>query len=494
MKRILALLAALLLLCGTALAAPENDILLIAPAPSPAAPAGPYAFVRTRTYDGQFSDLTRDSVFYDNVSALYEYGLSVGKTDGTFGLTDPVTVSQGIIFAGRLRSFYELGDTELGAAAFRSEDPAQPVYEPYLLYLQSVGALGDELYGQYFTYATRSAMAHILACALPRTAYENLNGSTVTQCYAARTHIRDVSEYTEYYQDILALYRWGICQGVDAVGSFLPGETITRGALAAMLTRMADPALRTKLDWDTHSLQGISWHALIPAGTHYPAPATPEEFDATVRHMLISGSTVLELDYLEPPTEEFLRPLLKEFLAVLSRYPEQMLNQVSCTYSTDKTAVTLTFSSLGITPEESAQRRSEVLQGAAAVHDFLWDSGLINENTSAVEKARIYYRWICENCVYDYGADRDSLSHTAWSVFNRGIGVCDGYTGAYNLLLKLEGIECYALSSPDHMWTVAVLDGQTLHIDTTWGDSSGTFTDFSYFGMTPEQSWSHHSW
>ena len=150
MKRILALLAALLLLCGTALAAPENDILLIAPAPSPAAPAGPYAFVRTRTYDGQFSDLTRDSVFYDNVSALYEYGLSVGKTDGTFGLTDPVTVSQGIIFAGRLRSFYELGDTELGAAAFRSEDPAQPVYEPYLLYLQSVGALGDELYGQYF--------------------------------------------------------------------------------------------------------------------------------------------------------------------------------------------------------------------------------------------------------------------------------------------------------------------------------------------------------
>ena len=111
-----------------------------------------------------------------------------------------------------------------------------------------------------------------------------------------------------------------------------------------------------------------------------------------------------------------------------------------------------------------------------------------------MEKARIYYRWICENCVYDYGADRDSLSHTAWSVFNRGIGVCDGYTGAYNLLLKLEGIECYALSSPDHMWTVAVLDGQTLHIDTTWGDSSGTFTDFSYFGMTPEQSWSHHSW
>lgn len=492
MKRFLALLAVCLLLCGTALAAPENDILLIAPAPAP--PAGPYAFIRTRTYENQFSDLTRDSVFYDNVSALYEYGLSVGKADGTFGLTDPVTVSQGVIFAGRLRSFYENGNVEAGAAAFRSEDPAQPVYEPYLLYLQNVGALDEELYGLYYTYATRATMAHILASALPAAAYENINGSIVTQCYAARTHIRDVNEYTEYYRDILALYRWGICQGVDAVGSFLPEKTITRGALAAMLTRIADPSLRTALDWDTRSLQGISWHALIPSGTYFSAPATPEEFDATVRHMLTGGISVLELDYLEPLEEDFLRSIMKEFLTTLSRYPEQMLNQVSCTYSTDKTAFTLIFSTLGSTPEESAQRRSQVLQNAAAVHDLLWESGIITETTSDLEKARIYYRWICENCVYDYGADRTSLSHTAWSVFNRGLGVCDGYTGAYNLLLKLEGIECYALSSPDHTWTVAVLNGETVHIDTTWGDSSGVFTDFSYFGMTPEQSWSHHSW
>ena len=34
-------------------------------------------FVRLNTYSGQFSDLSRNSTFYDNVSALYEYGLSV---------------------------------------------------------------------------------------------------------------------------------------------------------------------------------------------------------------------------------------------------------------------------------------------------------------------------------------------------------------------------------------------------------------------------------
>ena len=48
-------------------------------------------FVRSKTYAGQFSDLSRDSVFYDNVSALYEYGLSVGKADGRFACMKPAT-------------------------------------------------------------------------------------------------------------------------------------------------------------------------------------------------------------------------------------------------------------------------------------------------------------------------------------------------------------------------------------------------------------------
>ena len=42
-------------------------------------------FTRSKTYSGEFSDLSERSVFYDNVVALYEYGLSVGKADGTFG-------------------------------------------------------------------------------------------------------------------------------------------------------------------------------------------------------------------------------------------------------------------------------------------------------------------------------------------------------------------------------------------------------------------------
>ena len=75
-------------------------------------------FIRGKTYASQFSDLPEGHTFYENVAALYEYGLSVGQTDGTYGLTVPMTVGQSVIFAGRIRSLYRTGDPEAGPAAF----------------------------------------------------------------------------------------------------------------------------------------------------------------------------------------------------------------------------------------------------------------------------------------------------------------------------------------------------------------------------------------
>ena len=73
------------------------------------------------------------------------------------------------------------------------------------------------------------------------------------------------------------------------------------------------------------------------------------------------------------------------------------------------------------------------------------------------------------------------------------MAVCDGYTGAYNLFLLLEGIQCTTLSNEDHIWTVATLDGQTCHIDTTWGDALEE-TNYDYFAMSEQESWQHHPW
>ena len=447
---------------------------------------------RVKTYDGQFSDLDATSVFYENVAALYEYGLSVGKADGTFGPKDSVTVGQMLIFAGRVRSLWLTGDPESGAAAWRTE--GQRAWEPYLLYLQAEGALGTELDELCTCDAIRAQVAHVLASALPEDALPPINDDTVTQGYAARLYIPDVTEYTPYYQDILFLYRTGISQGSGADGAFLPQQPITRGALAAMLTRMVDPALRITLSWTVEpelpTAAGTTLSSLVPAGDYIAAPATAEEMDQSVRYMLSSGQNTLSLRYdsLTPVTA---RQAMEQALAAVKTYCEQCYNTVSCTFSPGGT-LTLTFSAAN-TGGNLPTYREETMAAAIAVHDQLWEDGLLTADMTELEKARVYYTWVCDNCVYDYGASESSLSHIAYSLFTRGTAVCDGYTGAYNLLLKLEGIQCTALSNNEHIWTVAVLDGTQVHIDTTWADSGRTI-DYSYFAMTPSQSWNQHPW
>ena len=443
--------------------------------PAWAAQDTPDNFVRSKTYAGQFSDLTPESTFYDNVAALYAYGLSVGKADGTFGLRDQLTVGQVVIFAGRIRSLYRTGDVEAG-------------------YLQAEGVIGTELDKSLSTPATRAQVAHVLANTLPEEALPPVHADLVTQAYASRQFITDVTEYTPYYQDILTLYRTGVSVGSDAAGSFLPDQPITRGAAAAMLTRMVDPSLRATPDWDlgkeSWSAQGAAMGDLVPLGTYIAAPATAAEIDESVRYMLASNQNTLVLQYPSLSVTSA-RRVMEAALAAVKTYCEQCYNTVNCTYSADG-SITLTFSAASA-GDQILTYRDAAMEAAIAVHDALWESGEITTSMSDYEKARVYFTWICDNCVYDYTAGDSSLSHIAYSLFENGTAVCDGYTGAYNLLLKLEGIDCTALSNNSHIWTVATLDGTDYHIDTTWGDS-GPAPNYDYFAMTAEESWQHHSW
>ena len=226
------------------------------------------------------------------------------------------------------------------------------------------------------------------------------------------------------------------------------------------------------------------------SGTYIATPANRDELEQSVRYMLASGKNTLALQY-DGLTAIRARQVMEEALAIVKTYCEQCYNTVSCTYTTDG-ALTLTFSAASA-GENLSSYRAQAMAAAIAVHDQLWKEGIINARMTQREKARAYYTWICDNCVYDYSATDTSLSHIAYNLFVNGAAVCDGYTGAYNMLLKLEGISCTALSNAEHIWTVAVLDGTQVHIDTTWGDS-GSVINYDYFAMTPTQSWNVHPW
>lgn len=452
-------------------------------------------FVRTKTYENQFSDLTADHVFYQNVTALYEYGLSVGQADGTYGLSSPMTVGQAVIFASRIRSLYRTGDPEAGPAAHAAaeQDAVQPVCLPYLRYLQAEGILGDELDDQLGQTATRAQTAHVLANLLPQEVLPLIHDSLITQAYASRRRITDVTEYTPYYNDILKLYRCGISIGSDETGSFLPDAPITRGAAAAMLTRIVDPTLRLTPDWhlpDLYSVEGAALSELVTPGTYLAAPKTAADYDKVIRYMLSRGENTISFQNPDGFTVSGAQQTLNSALLAVKRYCEQGYNTAACSYSQAGSMI-VQFTS--IAGEQTEAYRQAALDAAIAVHDDLWEQGLITPGSSQREIAQTYYQWIAAHCVYDDHADNTSISHLPYSLFYNGTAVCDGYTGAYNLLLKLEGIDCYALSNHSHIWTVASLDGETVHIDTTWGDQ-GTTAVSQYFAMTPQQSYAFHPW
>lgn len=454
-------------------------------------------FIRQKSYAGEFTDIIPETTFYDNATALYEYGLSAGKKDGSFGMKDPVTVGQIVIFAGRIRSLYAVGDSEAGAAGFQQE--GQAAFEPYLAYLQENGVLNRELDGRYKLAATRGQVAYVLARTLPQSALPLVNQKLVDQGYKSHRYLSDVTEENPYQQEILTLYKAGVTVGSDARGSFKPDRTITRGAVAAMLTRMIDPNLRLVPDWDlsiavtVDTAANATWGSLITGNTTYvPDPVTNTEIIQDVAYMLSREESILSLHYETTISTDFVSQVMNLAMDEVKSYCEQMYNSVECSYETNTGEVTMSFYTLA-TGLNVQPYRDFTLKAAAAVHDRLWEDGVVTAGMSEKEKAWAYYKWICDNCTYDKTAGDDSLSHIAYSLFKNNIAVCDGYTGAYNLLLKLEGIQCYGLSNDNHIWTVAELDGTEYHIDSTWGDGVDMMNN-AYFAMTPKQSWQYHSW
>ncbi len=491
------LLAALtLVLSVNALANSDGEASTAPAAPALTEAAGGSAdpFVPLRSYDGRFTDVKSGDWFAPAVVSAYEYGLLGGRGEKTFSPAGSVTIAEMLTIAARLRAIYTTGSEEVIPAA----SPGKSWYQPYVDYLKAEQLLDTSFEGSYLLPASRAQMAGIFAFALPSEWYEEPNAALVTTAYASGDFIADVTLKTPYRSEILMMYRRGLLSGMDAAGSFCPDRSVSRAEIAALLTRVIEPEARLTLTWKVlpyHSAKGATLAGLVkaPQGTALPASAKDTAaIDSLVRDMLARGEHSITLRYPKALSSSAATALTQAFTSCVKTYCEQMYNSVSCkSYSSGK--VQLTFSSTARSDAQLETCREQALAAAIRVHDSLWESGQLSYGMTEYEIARVYYQWLCENCRYDDAARDDSLSHLACGALVDGLAVCDGYTGAYNLLLKLEGIECTALFNDSHIWTVATLDGRSYHIDVTWGDQYGR-TDLRYFGMSAEQSRKYHPW
>lgn len=444
---------------------------------------------RVRTYEGRFSDVTAGDWFFPYVSTCYEHALIDGRGRG-FAPDAAITVAESLAISARIRAAYAGEPIPSGNGAW---------YEPYAAYLSSKG-LPDALLTDYAAPATRAQLAGILSAALPDECFDGVNALLVTDSYASGGFISDVGEYTPYQPQILWMYRQGLLVGVDASGSYRPEAAATRAEAAAVAARIIEPARRIRLEWavaPAHTAAGTTLASLVPSPASVKdAPGFNDSaaIDALVRQMLSQNRSSISLRYPRVLTRSDAAALADAFTVCVKSYCEQMYNSVLCRAWSDGT-VTLTFSSTACKNEQLAQYRAAAMEKAIEVHDLLWESGQLTADMTQLEIARVYFLWLCDHCEYDRsGAETDSsLSHIAYRALLDGLAVCDGYTGAYNLFLKLEGIDCHALHNDTHIWTVATLDGAEYHIDTTWGDQAGR-TAARYFGMTASESYALHPW
>ena len=193
-----------------------------------AARTGLQNFRRALSYsDGVFTDVGPGDWFRPNVAAAYELALMNGMGDGTFAPQGDVKVSEIIAVACRLRdTYYGLSASHPGAAAW---------YDGYVRYALAADIIREGQFDRYDRPATRAEVAQVLYRALPAAAL------APTRTVDA---IPDVTGAEPWGGAVFGFYRAGVLNGSDAAGSFAPARPITRAEIAAIVTRIADAALR----------------------------------------------------------------------------------------------------------------------------------------------------------------------------------------------------------------------------------------------------------
>lgn len=212
-------------------------VLLFASLPSAAAYRAGTLLPQVNSGAAPFAD-TKDAWCRDYVQTVYETGLMAGTAPGTFAPAASLTNGQIIVITARLHELLQGGDGKFDAPA-----AGEAWYDPALNYLNGLWETDET--GQYeeLDFALwlasgapdrpcdRYTFVWLLSGILPDSALVPINSVTA---------LPDVSGD----RDVLRFYNAGILTGCDQYGTFRGEDTVSRGQAAAMLARIADPALR----------------------------------------------------------------------------------------------------------------------------------------------------------------------------------------------------------------------------------------------------------
>ena len=124
----------------------------------------------------------------------------------------------------------------------------------------------------------------------------------------------------------------------------------------------------------------------------------------------------------------------------------------------------------------------------------------IRSGMSEREKAKTLHDWLINHSYYDHTRTR----HSAQDILLDGLGVCESYAKAYQMLLtkaKIRNIYIIGTAGGEsHAWNLVRVDNQWYHVDTTWDDPGSSTNPKSgqeyskYFLVSDAMIKSDHQW
>lgn len=132
----------------------------------------------------------------------------------------------------------------------------------------------------------------------------------------------------------------------------------------------------------------------------------------------------------------------------------------------------------------------------------------IKKGMSTRQKVKAVHDWLIKNVKYDYynylRGTVPRVSHMAKGALLRGIAVCDGYSEAFQKIMKELGIPCKVIigeaQGGGHAWNKVKVGGKWRYVDVTFddpvvnGQNTNTKPYYMYFLKTAGQMRKDHLW
>lgn len=163
-----------------------------------------------------------------------------GKSAGKFNPDGNVTIAEGAVAAARIHNLWREGDGSFPSST--------PWYQSAVDYAVRNSIMTQGQFSSFTAAITRAQLADPLAQVLPKKDYAPINSVKSPP---------DVNDNTPGAASIFKLYNAGIVSGIDTYGTFAPFSHITRGAAAAIVSRMVNESLRKTVSLDTSHFTAV---------------------------------------------------------------------------------------------------------------------------------------------------------------------------------------------------------------------------------------------